>query len=75
MRLGLLSGSLLERNDAGWGSGLFYCSSIWMVAPQDSHIICCQKLSVGLSNILDREGGENLSGSSPKKRTHGTGVA
>jgi len=31
--------------------------------------------SVGLSNILDREGGENLSGSSPMKRTHGTGVA
>ena len=30
---------------------------------------------VGLSNILDREGGENLSGSSPMKRTHGTGVA
>lgn len=23
MRLGLLSGSLLERNDAGWGFGLF----------------------------------------------------
>ena len=31
--------------------------------------------SVGLSNILDREGRENLSGSSPMKRTHGTGVA
>ena len=31
--------------------------------------------AVGLSNILDREGGENLSGSSPMKRTHGTGVA
>ena len=31
--------------------------------------------NVGLSNILDREGGENLSGSSPMKRTHGTGVA
>ncbi len=30
---------------------------------------------VGLSNILDREGRENLSGSSPMKRTHGTGVA
>ena len=34
-----------------------------------------KNLDVGLSNILDREGGENLSGSSPMKRTHGTGVA
>ena len=33
------------------------------------------KECVGLSNILDREGRENLSGSSPMKRTHGTGVA
>ena len=30
---------------------------------------------VGLSNILDREGREDVSGSSPMKRTHGTGVA
>ena len=31
VRLGLLSGSLLERNDAGWGFGLlFYCCLIWV---------------------------------------------
>ena len=30
---------------------------------------------VGLSNILDREGRKELSGSSPAERTHGAGVA
>ena len=30
---------------------------------------------VGLSNILDRERREDVSGSGPMKRTHGTGVA
>ena len=31
--------------------------------------------AVGLSNILDSEGREDVSGSDPMKRTHGTGVA
>ena len=31
--------------------------------------------AVGLSNILDSEGREDVSGSGPMKRTHGTGVA
>ena len=30
---------------------------------------------VGLSNILDSKGREDISGSSPVKRTHGAGVA
>lgn len=33
MRLGLLSGSLLERNDAGWGFGLFLFCIIKMFYP------------------------------------------
>ena len=32
-------------------------------------------LLVGLSNILDSKGREDISGGSPVKRTHGTGVA
>ena len=32
-------------------------------------------LLVGLSNILDSKGREDISGSSPVKRTHGAGVA
>ena len=46
-----------------------YCEK-WLLM-QSVHV----RATVGLSNILDREGGENLSGSSPMKRTHGTGVA
>ena len=39
-------------------------------------ILACVLLPiVGLSNILDSKGREDISGSSPVKRTHGAGVA
>ena len=49
--------------------------------PCQTHADCavlyadCAVLYVGLSNILDSEGREDVSGSGPMKRTHGTGVA
>ena len=52
-----------------------HCHTGFQGAALPGNVFCKRIDGVGLSNILDREGGENLSGSSPVKGTHRTGVA